>query len=122
MHPLRILLVEPDPDTCGSIAAILEEAGFIVAASDDFQILQHLDTFIQVDLVIVDLDADTTRISAIQDLMDNPRYAGRILPVLCYCVDDHAARLLKSGSGPVLIKPIDLQELADAVDAMLVRR
>lgn len=122
MNPLRILLIEPDQDICGSISAVLEEAGFIVVASTDLQILQHLDTFIQVDLVIVDLDADTAQIPPILGLLDNPRYAGRILPVICYCVDDHTTRLLKNGSGPVLIKPLDLQELVDVVDAMLVRR
>jgi DNA-binding response OmpR family regulator len=122
MKPHRILLVEPDTATCGSIAAVLEDARFIVAASDDLQILQHLDTFIQVDLVIVDLDADTRRIPTILDLLENPRYAGRILPVICCCVDDHATCLLKNGSGPVLVKPIDLDELLAAVDAMLALR
>jgi DNA-binding response OmpR family regulator len=70
----------------------------------------------------VDLDADTTRISALLNIMDDIRYAGRILPVICYCVDDHATRLLKNGSGPVLVKPIDLDELLAAVDAMLALR
>jgi|GEM_PF-5758819 len=122
MHPLRILLIEPDPDVCGSIAAVLEEAGFIVAASDDMQILQHLDTFIQVDLVIVDLDADAARLPGLLALLDDSRFTGRILPVMCACMDDHASRLLRNGYGPVLVKPLELDELVSAVDAMLVRR
>lgn len=121
MHPLRILLIEPDQDICGSITAVLEEAGAIVVASTDLQILNHLDTFIQVDLVIIDLDADTRLIPPILDLLQSPRYTGRILPVICYCVDDHAARLLKNGSGPVLVKPFDHRELLSHVDSMRVR-
>lgn len=122
MKPRRILLIEPDQDICGSISQMLDDAGYITVTANDLQILHHLDTFIQVDLTIVDLDEDVTMIPIIQAWSADDRFRGRILPVICYCVDDHSARLLQSGTGPVLVKPFDLRELESAVETMMALR
>lgn len=119
MKPIRILLIEPDPDICGSIYTLLHQDGYIVATSKDIQILQHLDTFIHVDLILVDLDAEIKHIPIFQALAKNPRYAGRILPIICYCVDDHVKRMADAGLGQALIKPFDLDELHERIASMM---
>jgi len=119
MKPLRILLIEPDPDICGSVYTMLHEDGCIVATSKDIQILQHLDTFIHVDLILVDLDSETKYIPTIQALASDPRYAGRILPIICYCVDDHVNRMADAGLGQALVKPFDMDELRNRISAMM---
>jgi CheY-like chemotaxis protein len=115
MKPVRILLLEPDPDLCGSIYTVLQDAGHVVVTMNDLGVLAHLDTFIQVDLIIVDLDADAERVSEVEALMSHPRYCNRILTVLCYCISDQAPRLMHAGAGNILVKPLDL----DALDRMI---
>lgn len=119
MKPLRILLIEPDHDICGSIQTLLHDDGCIVIASKDIQILQHLDTFIHVDLILVDLDSETKHIPLFQSLAKDPRYAGRILPIICYCVDDHVNRMEEAGLGLALIKPFDMVELRERLATMM---
>ncbi len=120
MKPLRILLIEPDPDICGSVYTMLHEDGYIVATSRDIQILQHLDTFIHVDLILVDLDSEIKHIPTIQALAaSGSPYAGRILPIICYCVDDHAKRMSDAGLGQALIKPFDMDELKSRIASMM---
>jgi DNA-binding response OmpR family regulator len=111
MKPIRILLLEPDPDLCGSISTVLQDAGHVVVAMNDLGVLAHLDTFIRIDLIIVDVDGDADRIPVVEALMNHPRYSHRILAVLCYCISDHALRLQRAGLGHVIIKPLDLDEL-----------
>ncbi len=119
MKPVRILLIEPDKDLCGSIAATLHDAGHVVVTMNDLGVLAHLDTFIQIDLIIVDLDGDAKLVSTIESLMSNPRYRNRILAVICYCIDDHVPRLKRAGAGNVILKPLDLDELDRMVRSIL---
>jgi DNA-binding response OmpR family regulator len=111
MKPIRILLLEPDPDLCGSISTVLQDAGHVVVAMNDLSVLAHLDTFIRIDLIIVDVDGDADRIPAVEALMKDSKYSHRILAVLCYCISDHAPRLERAGLGHVILKPLDLNEL-----------
>lgn len=115
MKPIRILLLEPDPDLCESISTVLQDAGHVVVAMNDLGVLAHLDTFIRIDLIVVDLDADADRVLEVEALMSHPRYSNRILTVLCYCISDQAPRLMRAGAGNILIKPLDL----DALDHMI---
>lgn len=120
MKPVRILLLEPDPDLCGSISTALQDAGHVVVTMNDIGVLAHLDTFIQVDLIVVDVDGDADRIADLEALMENPRYRHRIIAVLCYCISDHVSRLQRIGAGHVLLKPIDLDELDRMIKSVYV--
>lgn len=118
MKPVRILLIEPDPDLCGSISTVLQDAGHVVVTMNDLGVLAHLDTFIQIDLVVVDVDADS--IADIEALMAHSRYQHRIIAVLCNCISEHAPRLHRAGAGRVMVKPLDLDELDRIIKAVLV--
>jgi DNA-binding NtrC family response regulator len=120
MKPVRILLLEPDPDLCGSISTALQDAGHVVVTMNDIGVLAHLDTFIQVDLIVVDVDGDADRIADLEALMENPRYRHRIIAVLCYCISDHASRLQRAGAGHVVLKPLDLDELDRMIKSVFV--
>jgi CheY-like chemotaxis protein len=115
MKPVRILLLEPDKDLCGTISPVLQDAGYVVVTMNDLGVLAHLDTFIQIDLIMVDIDGNADRISEVEALMNHPRYRHRILVVLCDCIKDQAPRLYRAGSGHVILKPFD----KDLLDRMV---
>jgi DNA-binding NarL/FixJ family response regulator len=87
---------------------------------NDLGVLAHLDTFIQIDLIVVDVDGDADRIPDVEALMRHPRYAHRIVTVMCYCISDHAPRLQRAGSGHVIMKPLDLDELDRMIKSVFV--
>ena len=120
MKPVRILLLEPDKDLCGTISSVLQDAGYVVVTMNDLGVLAHLDTFIQIDLIIVDVDGDADRIPDVEAIMRNPRYSHRIVAVLCYCINDHAPRLQRAGAGHVIMKPLDLDELDRMIKSVFV--
>jgi DNA-binding response OmpR family regulator len=120
MKPVRILLLEPDKDLCGTISSVLQDAGYVVVTMNDLGVLAHLDTFIQIDLIVVDVDGDADRIPDVEALMRHPRYAHRIVTVMCYCISDHAPRLQRAGSGHVIMKPLDLDELDRMIKSVFV--
>jgi len=115
MKPVRILLIEPDPECCVSISTALQDAGHVVVTMNDLGVLAHLDTFIQIDLIIVDVDRNADRIPEVEVLMNHPRYSRRILVVLCDCIKEQVSRLHRAGLGHVILKPLD----SDILDRMV---
>lgn len=115
MKPVRILLIEPDPERCDSIFTALQDAEHVVVTMNDLGVLAHLDTFIQVDLIIIDVDRNADRIPEVEALMNHPRYSRRILVVLCDCIKEQMPRLHRAGLGHVILKPLD----SDILDRMI---
>jgi CheY-like chemotaxis protein len=115
MKPVRILLLEPDPERCDSISSVLQDAGHVVVTMNDLGVLAHLDTFIQIDLIVIDVDRNADRIPEVEALMNHPRYSRRILVVLCDCIKEQMPRLHRAGLGHVILKPLD----KDLLDRMV---
>ncbi len=120
MKPLRILLLEPKAVPCGSLAPVLNDAGHVVVAMNDLGVLAHLDTFIQVDLVLVDAGDHSEQLADIGTLMENPRYRHLMVAVVCESILAEASKLHRSGNGQVMVKPIDPAELVRRVNAARV--
>lgn len=120
MKPLRILLLEPKAVPCGSLAPVLNDAGHVVVAMNDLGVLAHLDTFIQVDLVLVDVGDHAEQLSDIESLMINPRYRHRIVAVVCDSILNEAKRLHSAGLGHVMVKPVDAGDFDRMIRSVFV--
>lgn len=86
MEKLRILIVEPRPLVCGSVSGVLRRHGHPLVVSGDPGIVEYVDEFIHVDLVILDLDADASRVGTFNEFLHAERLRNRFVGVACSTV------------------------------------
>ena len=129
MDKSRILIVEPVPLLCGSISSALRTRGHPLVVSADPGIVDYLDAFIHVDLVILDLDSDSSRLATFGEYQRMERIRHRLLGIACPDVYRQWKKALPACSGDlsspgaadrVLSKPLDYGQL-EGVLAGIVR-
>ena len=120
MDKSRILIVEPVPLLCGSISNALRTRGHPLVVSADPGIVDYLDEFIHVDLVILDLDAEISRLATYGEFQRMERIRDRLLGIACPEVyrewkkapPVRSRDLSKPGAADrVLSKPLDYGQL-----------
>ena len=118
---MRILLVEDDPELGDGLTVGLRQAGFAV---DWLRDGQSADTALQTesfDLVVLDLGLP--RLGGM-DVLNRARRRGQQLPILILTARDATGdkvRGLDAGADDYLVKPIDLDELAARIRALIRR-
>lgn len=120
MDKSRILIVEPAPLQCGSISSALRSRGHPLVVSEDPGIVDYLDEFIHVDLVILDIDAEISRIATFGEFQRKERIRKRLLGIACpeVCREWKKAHPLLTRSlsstaayDRILSKPLDYVQL-----------
>jgi two-component system, OmpR family, response regulator PhoP len=118
---MRLLLVEDDPILSRSLAAQLEQAGYVVdSAADGREGLYRASEF-PIDLAIVDLGLPA--LSGVE-LIKQLRAAGKDYPVLVLTARDRwqdKVEALKLGADDYMVKPFNVEELPAGVHALLRR-
>ena len=111
----RVLIIHSDPNFCAEMQAVLCEELMIVDTA--FSCSEAIDLFLHYDYSLVLLDADTNGKE-----ITKPLRAITSIPILAlYGQDDPRERysMLMAGASVCLTKPIDLQECAAQVKALL---
>lgn len=118
---MRLLLVEDDPNLNESLAAQLEQAGYVVdRATDGREGLYQAQEY-PIDLAIVDLGLPT--LSGVE-LIKELRASGKSYPILVLTARDRwqdKVEALKLGADDYVVKPFNVEELLARVDALLRR-
>lgn len=121
-RPIRILVVEDDPQQADVLAAILTDAGFAVTAIRDGLHALYLIDAERPDLVLLDLDVP--RVSGfrlIHLLKRDPSTASVPVLVLTALDFSEAKEAVQEGADAFLGKPFDLDDLVGRV-RQLVRQ
>jgi DNA-binding response OmpR family regulator len=118
---MRILLVEDDPTLGDGLKAGLAQAGFTADWVHDGAAAEHALAAEPFSLVVLDLGLP--KLSGL-DVLRRQRALGRDLPILILTARDGTPEKiagLDAGADDYLIKPIDLDELAARIRALLRR-
>jgi PAS domain S-box-containing protein len=110
----RVLLVDDNPDTLRMIARLLQRRGYPVTTADDLASARRAAGSGEFDLLVSDIGLpDGTG----HDLMRELRGRGSIrgIAISGYGREDDLRRSLEAGFAAHLTKPIDFQELEDAI-------
>lgn len=116
---MRILLVEPDPNTRTGLQTLLAAAGYDVAVADGIDAAVPQVFFSRVDLLLLDADISPGRAGAtaldllVRTLCVN---AGASAVLLTSCPDDVSRDVERLGAVPVLEKPVKLGWLTREIE------
>jgi len=115
-----LLIVEDDAVFADTVARIARDAGFdtlIAGSADDGISLasQHLPAAIVLDIGL----PDHTGLSVLDRLKHNP--TTRHIPVQVVSAADHRRPALEMGAAGVMLKPVRMEELVDALNALETR-
>jgi two-component system response regulator VicR len=116
----KILVVEDDPDILEILTYILKAEGYVVVASEDGSVCQHL-LDISPDLILMDVrlkDPGQNGDEICVQLKSQPDT--RCFPVILLSAEnDLAARSKACGANGFISKPFDLQVLTEKVREMI---
>jgi DNA-binding response OmpR family regulator/signal transduction histidine kinase len=117
----RILMVEDELATALVLKGYLHLMGYQVQVCHRGQPVMQLVRDWQPELVIMDLLLpDFSGLELIDVLRHDP--ASRRIPVLAVSAAPREKEALEAGAAMFLLKPLDLQRLADAIDRLLVEK
>lgn len=119
----RVLLVDDDPASCESLAAVLEDEGYLVSAAEDAESAAGLldtDTF---DAVLTDLKLEGSDGLALLDHIARTQPELRVIIVTGYASLGSAIRAVQKGAFDYLVKPVEIRDVLAAVErAVELRR
>ncbi|EFH10340.1 sigma-54-dependent transcriptional regulator [Pseudoroseomonas cervicalis] len=118
----RILLVEDDPTTAGTMAQRLRIEGYgVEVATGAIDAAASLERRVP-DLLLSDLHLPDGSGEELF-LSQRSRLAGTpVLVMTAYAGVDQAIRLMKAGADDFLVKPVEIQDLLGRVGALMARR
>ena len=118
---VRALVVDDDQDTRVVLRLVLEDAGYVVAeAADGIQALDALRAGVVPMVVLLDLDLPgIDGIAVLRAVADDARLAARhaviLLTAVQYSRYQAAAEVCETLSVPLLLKPVDIDTILNAV-------
>ena len=122
IHPARILIVEDQPDTLEMLTAVFERQGYQVIGCDSGQRCLELIAGEEFDVLVSDVGMPTMDglqlIKSLRDNKDLKRIPAIALTGYASQRDSEAA--VKAGFDLHLSKPVDPDELTEAVERLLV--
>ena len=120
-EPVRILVVDDDPQTLRYVRNTLTAAGYAALVTGDYTELAHIIETEQPDLVLLDLVLPGT--DGIQLMERVPALADRpVIFISGYGHDETIARAFEAGAEDYIVKPFSPTELIARVRAALRRR
>lgn len=120
----RILIVEDEPDTLEMLAAIFERRGYEVMACDSAQQAIEISQREEFDVLVSDVGMPAMDgLQLIETLRENGSIgAAPAIALTGYASRNDAAAALAAGFDMHLSKPIEPNELAEAVERLLVNK
>ncbi|MBE9114252.1 response regulator, partial [Nodosilinea sp. LEGE 07298] len=119
LNDIRVLIVDDHADTLELLATLLSQYGAIVlAVNSAAEVMEGLESF-QPDVLVSDIGMPgTDGHSLIQGIRALPPDKGGQVPALAftsYCQDDDYQQTLTSGYQKLIAKPLELEQLIEAI-------
>lgn len=116
-HPIRILVVDDDADTCQNLSDILSEFGYLVDTATDGpsaleKVRQHA-----YDIALLDLKMPGMDGLALYREIKRWRAGTVAIIVTAYATPDTERQAMEAGAWKMVPKPIDFPKLMELVDA-----